>query len=46
MEELEAKIIEDGKILNKIKNIDENKFKKYIEILKECYKQSNKKEGE
>ncbi|MGO0884642.1 hypothetical protein ACTPDI_17835 [Clostridioides difficile] len=46
MEKLKEKIIEDGKILNKIKNIDENKFRKYIEILKECYEQKDDKEGE
>ncbi|HBF0594012.1 TPA: hypothetical protein KNR57_000720 [Clostridioides difficile] len=46
MEKLKEKIMEDGKILNEIKNTDENKFKKYIEILKECYKQKDDKEGE
>ncbi|HBF1646945.1 TPA: hypothetical protein KNS55_003240 [Clostridioides difficile] len=46
MEKFKEKIIEDGKILNKIKNTNENKFKKYMEILKECYKQKDDKEGE
>nr|WP_271642965.1 hypothetical protein [Clostridioides difficile] len=45
MEKLEEKIIENGILLNEIKNVSENNFKNYMELLKECYNEQ-KKEGE
>ncbi|MCC0648727.1 hypothetical protein [Clostridioides sp. ZZV15-6598] len=46
MVELEKKIIENGKTLDGIKNISENKFEKYMELVKELHNKENKKERE
>ncbi|HFL3143330.1 TPA: hypothetical protein ACG3KG_003096 [Clostridioides difficile] len=46
MIELEKKLIKKGKVLDTIKNLDKNKFDKYVELVKKCHNKENKKEGE
>lgn len=46
MEKSKRILIDTGDVLNEIKTISDEKFKKYIEMLNKYYSQENKKEGE
>ncbi|MCC0662638.1 hypothetical protein KGF36_15895 [Clostridioides sp. ZZV14-6009] len=46
MEKSKRILIDTGDALNEIKTISDEKFEKYIELLKEYCKQENKKERE
>ncbi|EJA6640746.1 TPA: hypothetical protein MJC92_003644 [Clostridioides difficile] len=46
MEKSKKLLIDTGDTLNKLRENNSEKLKKYIELLKEYYKQENKKERE